>query len=42
VDSKEFYTRGRHTPFEGRELKGKAVTAIVAGRIVMKNGEVTI
>ena len=42
VDVGQFYTRGKHSPFAGRELKGKAVITIVAGRIVMKNGEVTI
>ncbi|HWR40322.1 MAG TPA: dihydroorotase [Patescibacteria group bacterium] len=42
VNMKESYTRGKHSPFDGRELKGKAVATIVAGRIVMKNGEVTI
>ena len=42
VDVGQFYTRGKHSPFAGRELKGKAMITIVAGRIVMKNGEVTI
>jgi len=40
VDSKRFYTRGKCTPFEGKKLKGKAVAAIVGGRLVMKGGEV--
>jgi dihydroorotase len=40
VDSKKLYTRGKHTPFEGETFKGKAVAAIVNGRIVMKNGEI--
>ncbi|MCX7781387.1 MAG: dihydroorotase [Negativicutes bacterium] len=41
VDSKKFYTRGKHTPFEGAKLKGKAVATIVGGTIVMKDGEVS-
>jgi len=40
VDSKIFYTRGKHTPFEGQKLKGKAVATIVAGKMMMRNGEV--
>ena len=40
VDSKRFHTRGKCTPFEGKKLKGKAVAAIVGGRLVMKGGEV--
>ncbi|HCB92400.1 MAG TPA: dihydroorotase [Selenomonas sp.] len=41
VDDKEFYTRGTHSPFAGRKLKGKAVMTIVDGRIVMKDGKVS-
>ncbi|SDF48098.1 dihydroorotase [Sporolituus thermophilus] len=40
VDSNKFYTKGKHTPFEGKKLKGKAVATIVGGKIVMKNGKV--
>jgi dihydroorotase len=40
VDSSVFYTKGKHTPFDGCKLKGKAVAAIVGGHIVMRNGEV--
>lgn len=40
VDSKQFYTRGKATPFDGKTLKGKAVATIVKGQLVMKNGEV--
>lgn len=40
VDDKKFYTRGTHSPFVGRKLKGKAVLTIVDGRIVMRNGEI--
>lgn len=40
VDPAKFYTRGSHSPFVGRKLKGKAVMTIVDGRIVMKDGKV--
>lgn len=40
VDAKAFYTRGSHSPFVGRELKGKAVATIVDGKLVMKDGKV--
>lgn len=40
VDDKKFYTRGSHSPFIGRTLKGKAVMTFVDGRLVMKDGEV--
>lgn len=40
VDPKKFYTKGSHSPFVGRQLKGKAVMTFVDGRLVMKDGEV--
>ncbi|TYZ24812.1 dihydroorotase [Selenomonas ruminis] len=40
VDEKKFYTKGSHSPFIGRELKGKAVLTIVDGKIVMQDGKV--
>lgn len=40
VNEKDFYTRGSHSPFIGRTLKGKAIMTIVDGRIVMKDGTV--
>ena len=33
VDAKNFYTRGSHSPFIGRELKGQAVATIVRGNL---------
>ena len=33
VDAKKFYTRGSHSPFIGRKLKGRAVCTIVGGKI---------
>ncbi len=38
VDGKKFYTKGSHSPFIGKKLKGKAVMTIVDGKIVMKDG----
>ena len=40
VDSSAFYTRGKMTPFEGRELRGKTVATLVKGNFVMRNGEI--
>ena len=40
VDEKKFYTKGTHSPFAERVLKGKAVMTIVDGRVVMKDGKV--
>ena len=42
VDPKAFYTRGRHSPFAGRELKGRPVLTVVDGQIVMKDGVIII
>lgn len=42
VDEKKFYTRGSHSPFIGRKLKGKAVLTVVDGQIVMKDGVIII
>ena len=38
VDPEAFYTRGTHSPFAGRKLKGRAILTMVDGRIVMKDG----
>lgn len=40
VDSSKFYTKGKHTPFDKKTLKGKVVATIVKGKFVMRNGEV--
>ena len=34
VDDKKFYTRGSHSPFVGRKLRGRAVNTIVSGKTV--------
>ncbi len=40
VDSSKFYTRGKFTPYEGKECKGKAVATMLAGKFVMRDGVV--
>ena len=40
VDDKKFYTKGSHSPFIGRKMKGKAVMTFVDGKLVMKDGEI--
>ena len=42
VDVNKFYTRGRHSPFNRRQLKGKAVLTVVDGKIVMKDGVIVV
>jgi dihydroorotase len=42
VDVNRFYSKGRNCPFHGWELYGKAILTIVAGRIVAKEGIITI
>ena len=37
VDAKNFYTRGSHSPFAGRELKGRVVATIVRGNLMKIN-----
>lgn len=42
VDSSTFYTKGKHTPFDKKILKGKAVATLVSGKFVMRKGKVCI
>jgi dihydroorotase len=42
VNSREFYTKGKHTPFDKKILKGKAVATLVSGKFVMHKGKVCI
>lgn len=42
VDSSSFYTKGKHTPFEKKILKGKAIATLVRGKFVMHKGKVCI
>ena len=37
VDAKNFYTKGTHSPFIGRELKGRVVATIVHGNLMKLN-----
>lgn len=36
IDSNEFYSKGKNTPFNGYKVKGKPVCTIVKGKIVYK------
>lgn len=40
VDERAFYTRGTHSPFVGRRLKGRAVLTMVGGKVVMRDGKI--
>lgn len=40
VNSADFYTRGKFTPYEGKHCKGKAVATLVDGKFVMRDGVV--
>ena len=40
VKAENFYTRGTHSPFAGRHLKGRAVMTMVSGQIVMRDGKI--
>lgn len=42
VDPHRFYSRGKSTPLAGHTLTGRVVTTIVAGRMVMRDGEVLV
>ena len=38
VDAAKFYTKGSHSPFVGKQMKGKAVLTLVDGEVAMKDG----
>ncbi len=40
VDPSKFYSKGKNTPFGGRELKGWPYMTIRAGKIVAREGEI--
>jgi dihydroorotase len=40
VDKNKFVSRGKNTPFDGWQLVGKAQATIVAGKLVMENGNI--
>ena len=37
VDAEKFFTRGSHSPFVGRELRGKSIATIVGGKLLTLN-----
>lgn len=37
VDAKNFYTKGSHSPFIGREFKGRVIATIVGGNLMKLN-----
>ena len=39
VDSKQFVSRSRNTPFNGWKLNGKVVHSIVGGKVVVRDGK---
>jgi dihydroorotase len=39
VDPKKFVSKGRNTPYGGRELRGKVHYTIVGGRVVHKTAQ---
>ena len=39
VDPARLHSRGRHTPFAGREMRGQVVATVVGGQVVMRDGE---
>lgn len=38
INASEFESKGRNTPFEGFEVRGKALYTIVSGKIIMEDG----
>jgi len=40
VDSREFFSKGKNTPFEGKELYGRVKTTVVNGEIKYDKGEI--
>jgi len=40
IDASKFHSKAKFSPFEGREVQGKPVKTIVAGQLVMDDGEI--
>ena len=38
VDTEKFASRGKNTPYEGKQLKGQVIMTICEGRIVYQDG----
>jgi dihydroorotase len=39
IDPRDFASKSRNTPFSGWKVKGKVITVIVEGRVLMRDGE---
>lgn len=39
IDTEKFESKGKNSPFDGREVRGKVVYTIVDGKIAMENGK---
>jgi allantoinase len=39
VEGKNFYSKGKITPFEGRKFKGKVVQTILRGKVIYNSGQ---
>lgn len=42
VNPEDFYTKAKHSPFNGRVLKGRVKATLVRGEIVYQDGEITV
>lgn len=40
IEKKNFASKGKNTPFEGRKVKGQVTTTIVGGKIVVEGGQI--
>jgi dihydroorotase len=40
IDSSNFFSKAKYSPFEGLTVKGKVIKTFVNGRLVMDNGEI--
>lgn len=40
IEASKFHSKAKFSPFEGREVQGKPVKTIVAGQLVMEDGEI--
>jgi dihydroorotase len=39
IDPRDFVSKSRNTPFSGWKVKGKPITVMVEGRVLMRDGE---
>ena len=40
IEASKFHSKAKFSPFEGREVQGKPVKTIVAGQLIMEDGEI--